>query len=119
LHNDFWKGEFLVQDKFIVVLITVPSQEVGEKIAKVLVEQKLAACVNTISPIKSLFRWQGMVSDEEEFLLLVKSRADLFENELVPAVLDIHPYQVPEIIALPILMGAQEYLDWIAEETSL
>jgi periplasmic divalent cation tolerance protein len=107
-----------MQDKFIVALITAPSQEVGVQIANVLVEKKLAACVNTIAPINSLFRWEGDVSNDEEVLLLVKSRASLFEGGLVPAVLEVHPYEVPEIIALPILMGSQGYLDWIAEETS-
>lgn len=107
-----------MQDEFILVLITAPNQEVGVQIANQLVEQKLAACVNTIAPINSLFSWDGKVSAEQEVLLLVKSRASLFEGGLVPAVLDMHPYEVPEIIALPVLMGSQKYLDWIAEETS-
>jgi periplasmic divalent cation tolerance protein len=107
-----------MQDQFIVVLITAPSQDVGVQIANVLIEGKLAACVNTIAPITSLFRWEGKVSDDEEVLLLVKSRASLFESRLVPAVLEVHPYEVPEIIALPILMGSQGYLNWITEETS-
>jgi len=107
-----------MQDEFILVLITAPSQEVGVQIANVLIEKKLAACVNTITPINSLFSWGGKVSAEQEVLLLIKSRASLFEGGLVPAVLEMHPYEVPEIIALPILMGSQKYLDWIAEETS-
>ena len=106
-------------EQFILVLITVPSREVGQQIASVLIEKKLAACVNTIAPVNSLFRWEGKVSDEQEVLLVVKSRASLFEDELIPAVVNEHPYEVPEIIALPVLMGSQGYLDWIAEETSL
>lgn len=107
-----------MRDQFIMILITAPSQEVGMQIANVLIEGKLAACVNTLAPIKSLFRWEGKVSTDEEVLLLVKSRASLFEDRLVPAVLEVHPYDVPEIIALPILMGSQDYLDWIIDETS-
>jgi periplasmic divalent cation tolerance protein len=102
---------------YIVVLITAPSNDVGRKIANALLEQKLAACVNIISPINSLYLWEGKINDDQEALLLVKSRAELFEDRLVPAVKAIHPYKVPEIIALPILIGAKPYLDWIEEET--
>jgi periplasmic divalent cation tolerance protein len=103
----------------IVVLITVPSKEVGEQIAASLLEKQLAACVNVVSPISSIFTWQGEINHEQETLLIVKSRADLFEGQLIPAVLAIHPYQVPEIIALPIIMGLSSYLKWIEEVTVL
>ena len=101
----------------IVVLITAPSKEVGKQIARVLLEQELAACVNIISPIDSIYPWEGEICNDEEVLLVVKSRAELFENQLVPAVQAIHPYRVPEIIALPIKMGAKSYLDWIEAVT--
>jgi len=101
----------------IVVLITAPSKEVGKQIAASLLDQRLAACVNIVSPISSIFTWQGKITDEEEALLIVKSRADLFESQLIPAVLAIHPYQVPEIIALPVIMGLSSYLNWIEEVT--
>jgi periplasmic divalent cation tolerance protein len=101
----------------IVVLITAPSKEVGRQIARALLESKLAACVNILSPVNSLYTWQGKICDDEEVLLIVKSRADLFENRLIPAVQQIHPYDVPEIIALPVSMGLHSYLDWIAAET--
>jgi periplasmic divalent cation tolerance protein len=107
-----------MSDQYIVVLITVPSPEVGEQIAAVLLEQKLAACVNILPGIRSIFTWQGAVQNDQEALLLVKSRAALFAGQLAPAVKAIHPYEVPEIIALPIIMGSQPYLDWIAAETS-
>ena len=103
--------------KHIVVMITVPSKEVGEQIANALLEQNLAACVNIISPIRSLYMWEGKICDDEELLLIVKSRAELFEDQLVPAVQAAHPYDVPEIIALPILMGSKSYLDWIDGST--
>ena len=101
----------------IVVLITAPSKEVGKQIARALLEQKLAACVNIISSIDSICTWEGKICNDEEVLLVVKSRAELFENQLVPAVQAIHPYRVPEIIALPIKMGAKSYLDWIEAVT--
>lgn len=97
----------------IVVLITVPSKDMGKQIARTLLEQKLAACVNIISPIDSMYIWEGKICTDEEVLLVVKSRAELFENQLVPAIQAIHTYQVPEIIAFPIKMGAKSYLDWI------
>jgi periplasmic divalent cation tolerance protein len=101
----------------IVVLITAPSKEVGKQIARALLEKELAACVNIISSIDSIYTWEGKICNDEEVLLVVKSRAELFENQLVPAVQAIHPYRVPEIIALPIKMGAKSYLDWIEAVT--
>jgi len=103
--------------KHIVVLITVPSKEVGEQVSNALLEQNLAACVNIVAPIRSLYTWENKICDDEEMLLIAKSRAELFENQLVPAVQAIHPYEVPEIIALPIFMGSKSYLDWIDEST--
>lgn len=104
---------------YIVVLITAPSLQVAKDVARVLVERRLAACVNLISPIQSLYHWEGKVNEDSEVLLVVKSRADIFEDQIIPAVQSIHPYDVPEIIALPILMGSTSYLDWIGDETSI
>jgi periplasmic divalent cation tolerance protein len=104
--------------RYLVGLITVPSLEVGRQIASALVEQRLAACFNMLPAVNSLFHWQGSVSEEQEFLLMVKTRRNLFESRLIPAVRQIHPYETPEIIALPILVGNQDYLDWIEAETS-
>ncbi|RPI34673.1 MAG: divalent-cation tolerance protein CutA [Chloroflexota bacterium] len=103
--------------RHILVLITAPSREVGDEIASALVSKKLAACVNTLPQINSLYTWEGKINNDEEVLLLVKTRTELFEDRLIPAVKAIHPYQVPEIIAIPILMGSQSYLDWIDAET--
>jgi periplasmic divalent cation tolerance protein len=102
---------------FIVVLITVPSSEVGERIAAALLEKKLAACVNILPGVTSIYTWNGAVQKDQELMLVVKTRADLFHDRLVPAVKAVHPYEVPEIIALPVLMGSPDYLDWIAAET--
>jgi periplasmic divalent cation tolerance protein len=101
----------------IIILITVPSQEVGERIAHALLDQRLAACVNILPRVHSLYRWEGKTNIDQELLLVVKSRAELFDDQLVPAVKAIHPYEVPEIIALPVVMGSASYLDWIDQET--
>ena len=104
-------------EEYVVVLITAPSKEIGKEIANALLEAKLAACVNIISSISSLYSWDGEICDDEEALLIVKTRAELIENALIPAVEEIHPYKVPEIIALPIVLGARNYLEWIGEMT--
>ena len=101
----------------IVVLITPPNKEVGRQIAQALLEQRLAACVNILPGVNSLYIWEGKLQDEEEALLVVKTRAGLFQEGLVPAVQAIHPYQVPEIVAVPVLMGLRSYLEWIEKET--
>jgi periplasmic divalent cation tolerance protein len=105
-------------DHAIVVLITVPSREVGEKVARALLEQRLAACVNILPAIQSHYWWQGEIQQEQEALLFVKSRADLFASRLIPAVQAVHPYEVPEIIALPVTMGLESYLGWVTQETT-
>jgi len=105
-------------DECIVVLITAPSLQAGQDIARLLVESKLAACVNILPTVHSIYSWKGSIQSDEEVLLLAKSRAELFADRLLPAVKAAHPYEVPEIIALPILMGLPDYLDWIATETS-
>ena len=101
----------------IVVFITAPSREVAHQIANGLLEQKLAACVNVVPAVQSIYSWQGAVQSDDEVLLIVKSRAALFEEKLLPAVQDMHPYEVPEIIALPVIMGSKSYLDWVEVET--
>lgn len=100
----------------IVVYITVPSPEEGKKIAKALVEKRLAACVNIVPGLRSIYHWQEKICDEKELLLIAKTRDSLFER-LEHEVKSIHSYKVPEIIALPIVKGSKEYLDWIYENT--
>ena len=103
--------------QYVIVFVTVPDHECGELIANSLLEKKIVACVNFVSPVVSLFSWQGEIDQDDEVLLILKSRADLFESHLIPAVESLHPYKVPEIIALPILMGSKSYLHWIEEVT--
>jgi len=102
---------------FVVVLITAPNEEDAAKMANDLVGSRLAACVNMIRNIRSIYRWQGKIEDEGEVLMLVKIRKEHFKD-LEKRVKELHPYAVPEIIALPIIEGSEEYLGWLKEETS-
>jgi periplasmic divalent cation tolerance protein len=107
-----------MNDQAIVIFVTVPTIEVGRQIARTLVEKRLAACVNIIPTIHSIYTWEGQIESNEETLLLIKSRRDLFETGLIPAVRTLHPYELPEIIALPVQMGLPDYLNWIEQVTS-
>ena len=100
----------------IVVLVTCGSEEEASKIGRSLVEEHLAACVNIISPVRSIYRWEGKVCDEKEWLLIIKTRSQRFEV-LEKRIKALHSYSVPEIISLPIQEGAASYLDWLTEMT--
>lgn len=101
----------------IVVLSTCESAEQAGKLARTLVEQRLAACVNILPGMRSVYRWKGAIEDTGEFLLLIKSRRDLFDR-LRQAIEKEHSYEVPEVIALPIIEGAANYLEWLRVETT-
>ncbi|TAL30630.1 MAG: divalent-cation tolerance protein CutA [Spirochaetes bacterium] len=101
---------------YIVILCTVPSLQVAEKIAQTLVPRKLAACVNIVSGLISVYWWKGEICREQECLLIIKSRRALFPG-LKEAILSEHPYEVPEIVTMPIEEGHQPYLDWIEAST--
>jgi len=101
-----------IQGGWILVLVTVASRQEAEKIARELVGSKLAACVNIIPKVESIYRWEGKVEEGEEILMIIKSRYDKF-SELVNTVTKLHSYQVPEIIALPIVAGSDSYLRWL------
>jgi periplasmic divalent cation tolerance protein len=109
-------AEAATRAPFVVVLVTVPDRATGEKIARALLDERLAACVNRLGPVRSLFRWQGKIDEGDEHLLLIKTRRDLFER-VEQAVARLHPYEVLEVIALPIVAGAASYLHWIDAET--
>ena len=102
----------------IIIFITASSDEEAGNIAKTLVTEQLAACVNIIDNVRSIFRWQGDVEDADEFLLVVKTRAELLDN-LTVLVKQEHSYDLPEIIALLIVGGSKEYLNWIDSETTV
>lgn len=105
-------------EPYLVVLITVPSLEVGRQIAHHLVSERLAACVNILPGVTSIYTWEGELQEDQELLCLAKTCLSCFER-LSAAVRQIHPYDVPEVIALPVQAGSQPYLDWIAASTGL
>lgn len=100
----------------LVVLITTGSTEEAQKIARALVEERLAACVNIVAPVQSVYRWQGEIQTDQEALLIVKTTTEAMEK-LAKRVKQLHSYELPEVIALPILAGAEDYLRWIDEQT--
>lgn len=102
--------------EYIVVLITASKEEEAERIAKALVEDKLAGCVNILRDVRSIYRWKSNIEDEREVMMLVKTRRELLEG-LMKKVKGLHSYSVPEIIALPVIQGSEDYLGWLKEET--
>jgi len=100
----------------VVVLITAATEEEAVAMAKALVEGRLAACVTIVKQIRSVYRWQGRIADEQEVLMIAKTRKGLFAD-LVRTVNELHSYSVPEVIALPIVDGSEEYLAWLGTET--
>lgn len=100
----------------IVVLTTVPDGEVDDGIAEALVNRGLAACVSTLSPIRSVYRFKGEVHRDSERLLVIKTRQERFDA-VRDAIRELHPYEVPEVVALSIEQGLPEYLEWIREMT--
>lgn len=103
-----------MSEKAMVVLSTAPDEDTATRLAGVLVEERLAACVNIVPGIRSVFRWEGKVQNDPEVLLICKTDARLL-TQLTDALQREHPYECPEVIALPIAGGARAYLDWIAE----
>jgi periplasmic divalent cation tolerance protein len=101
----------------VVALTTVATAEDAERIARALVERRLAACVNVVSGVVSVYRWKGEVCRDEERMLVVKTRAEKIEA-LREALLDLHPYELPELVALPIEAGHEPYLAWLDESVS-
>ena len=101
----------------IVVLVTCPSQEVGEQVGRSLVEEQLAACVNVVPGVTSIYRWEGKICRDPEVLLVIKTRRPRLAA-LIRRVKALHPYSVPEIIALPLVGGSRPYLSWVRDSTS-
>ncbi|MDI6847609.1 MAG: divalent-cation tolerance protein CutA [Candidatus Bathyarchaeia archaeon] len=101
-----------MEHSYVAVIVTTANREEAEKIAHRLLDEKLIACANIIGPVSSLFWWAGKFEKAEEYILLMKSRIDLFEK-LSETIRVLHSYEVPEIIALPIIEGSSEYIEWI------
>lgn len=101
----------------LLVLTNLPDRLAAEKLAEALVGERLAACVNILAPCRSIYRWNGAVQNDEEVPLLAKTTTERYAA-LEAAIRSNHPYEVPEIIALPIERGLAAYLTWVGEETS-
>lgn len=105
----------MLMGEFVVVYVTVGSSEEADRLARALIEERLAACVNRIKSVQSIYRWQGRVEQSEEELLVIKTKRNLFAS-VQKKVQELHSYSVPEIIALPILEGSEDYLKWLEEQ---
>lgn len=103
-------------EQVLLVYVTVPDGDVAERVARTVVEERLAACVNVVPGIRSFYRWQGRIEEDGEKLLLMKTQARLF-HALRQRVVELHPYEVPCITALPVVDGHGPYLSWVREET--
>jgi periplasmic divalent cation tolerance protein len=102
----------------LLILTNCPDETTAERIAQTVVEQRLAACVNRLAPVRSTYRWQGAIEQAAEVPLLIKTTRERYP-ELEAAIRALHPYSVPEIIAVPVAAGYAPYLRWIDEETQL
>ena len=101
----------------VVIFCTVPNKDEAKKISEALLKEKLAACVSTVDKVSSMFLWNEELCKENELLLIIKTKRELFDK--IEAVIKaFHSYNVPEIIALPIIVGSQDYLGWIEYETA-
>jgi len=103
-------------NEFLLVLTTVSSEDEGRAIAQKIVEDRLAACVSELSAVRSFYWWEDRMNDEQEFILIIKTRTSLFK-EVEEKIKTLHSYEVPEIIALPVLAGSEDYLEWIRQST--
>lgn len=102
--------------KYLLVMTTVPDAEVGQIIAEKIIEERLAACVTLQAAGQSLYWWQGKITQDQEHTLFIKTKKESYPD-LEEKIHQIHPYDIPEIIALPIFAGSKDYLDWIDNET--
>lgn len=99
----------------IFLQTTCATIEEAERIARHLVDRRLAACASISAPVRSIYRWRGAVEDAQEYVLTVKTRRDLFER-VAAAIRTVHSYETPELIALPVVAGSAEYLEWMDRE---
>jgi periplasmic divalent cation tolerance protein len=100
----------------LLVISNLPDRASADRLAQALVERRLAACVNILAPCRSVYRWQGALESAEEHPLLIKTTADRY-SALEEAIRGLHPYELPEIVAVPLSAGLPAYLNWVAAET--
>jgi len=103
-------------DSTRLVLTNLPDRAAAETLADALIERRVAACVNILAPCRSVYRWKGAVQHDEEHPVLIKTTAERYP-ELESAIRSLHPYELPEIIAVPVVQGLLHYLSWVDEET--
>ena len=101
-----------------VGLCTVPDRETGLRMARTLVDERLAACVNVVGGVTSVYRWKGERTENEEVLLIIKTAGVVDEEKLKDRILTLHPYDVPELLLLPVQYGLDKYIDWIGQSVS-
>jgi len=105
-------------EKYLLVLTNLPDEETAMKLARSLVGKRLAACVNVLNGCSSVYRWQGSIQTEREFPMMIKTRVERFAS-LQQEILALHPYELPEIIALPLDRGLMPYLEWVSAEVDI
>jgi periplasmic divalent cation tolerance protein len=101
-----------LSNPYVIIMVTTAGKDEANTIVQRLLKARLIACANVVGPVSSLFHWSGKITEAEEYLILMKSRQDLFQ-ELSEAVKALHSYEVPEILAIPIVAGAKAYLGWL------
>lgn len=116
LGRDARVSEVCSMSEISIVFVTAGSQEEAATIGRTVVEENLAACANIVPRIRSIYRWKGQIYDEQEFLIIIKTRTSQFEA-LQKRVKELHSYEVPEIISFPVARGLPQYLKWVLEET--
>ena len=110
--------KFQHMDEIVIILTNLPDRASALKLAGQLVEQRLAACVNVLAECSSVYRWEGRIKSATEVPVLIKSRAQRYD-EVEAAIRRLHPYELPEIVAVPVRRGLEEYLEWVAGETTI
>lgn len=104
-----------MDDQALVVQVTAPTSEVAAQLGRTLVEERLAACANIVPGLRSIYRWQGAVHDDAEVLILIKTTAAA-QARLTQRIVELHPYETPEVIAMPIVAGSDMYLRWLSDQ---
>lgn len=105
-----------MKEEVVAMLVTAPDEETGRRIARALVEERLAACVNVLPGVRSIYRWKGAVEEASEVMLVAKTRAER-AGLLAARVRALHPYELPEVVALPVTDGSRAYLRWVIAES--
>jgi len=113
-----FKLKFQHMDEIIIILTNLPDRASALKLAGELVEQRLAACVNVLAECSSVYRWEGRVKSATEVPVLIKTRAQRYD-EVEAEIRRLHPYELPEIVAVPVVRGLDEYLEWVGGETTI